>query len=341
MNSYQPSIDNPHHDLHFLEPEQTLDTSHRVRAILSFVQTADTGSFAAAARLLGVTSAAVSKNVAGLERALGVRLLNRTTRTVKLTEEGAAFLRQARFALAALDAAVETVVAQRDETHGRVRISTSVAMGQGQLMPLLPRILALHPGLSIEVDFDDRMVDLVRDGYDLALRGGLIRDSALISRPVCRLNTVLVASTTYLEHHGVPRTVADLGHHRLIARRFLAGNVDPWSFKGSDGSITTLDPTETAVLTLSAPEAVVDAALNAIGVAQVAVHLVWDHLVSGGLNVVIHQLHHPGAHEMVIQYPHRALVAPRVRVVVDYLLDALKSNEVLHVPLESLAAYSA
>jgi len=318
-----------------------VDTSHRVRAILSFVQASDTGSFAAAARLLGVTSAAVSKNIAGLEKALGVRLFNRTTRTLNLTEEGAAFLRQARVALNALDAAVETVAAQRGETYGRVRISTSVAIGQEQLMPLLPSLLARYPELSIAVDFDDRVVDLVRDGYDLALRGGLIRDSALISRPVCRLNTVLVASPAYLELRGVPRTPGDLGRHRLVARRFLAGTVDPWSFKAQDGSITTVDPTETAVLTLSAPEALVAAALDSIGVAQVAVHLAWEHLKAGRLKVVMHTLHHPGSYEMVIQYPHRALIAPRVRVVVDHLLEAFTADKSLHVPLDSLTAFVA
>mgnify|MGYP003791756469 CR=1 FL=1 len=163
-----------------------MDSSLRVRAIFCFVRASDTGSFAAAARALGVTSAAVSKNVATLERSLGVRLLNRTTRTLKLTEEGAVFLRQARIALDALDAAVDTVAAGRAELHGRVRISTSVAIGQGQLMPALPGLLTRHPGLSIAVDFDDRMVDLVRDGYDLALCGGNIRDSALISRQIGR-----------------------------------------------------------------------------------------------------------------------------------------------------------
>lgn len=317
-----------------------MDSSHRVRAILSFVQAVDTGSFAAAARLLGVTSAAVSKNVASLEAALGVRLLNRTTRTLSLTDEGTVFLRQARVALEALDAAVDAVAAQRAEPNGRVRISTSAAFGREQLMPVLPGLLARYPGLSIAVDFDDRVVDLVRDGYDLGLRGGNIRDSALVSRPVCHLNTVLVASTDYLARQGVPRAVEDLRQHRLVARRFLSGTVDAWNFRAADGSITTLDPTDSAVLTLSAPETLVEAACDGIGVAQVAVHLAWEHLVTGRLKVVLHPQHHPGSYEMVIQYPHRALIAPRVRVVVDYLLEAFAANSALHVPLDALAEHA-
>jgi DNA-binding transcriptional LysR family regulator len=316
-----------------------MDSSHRVRAILSFVQAVDTGSFAAAARALGVSSAAVSKNVASLEGALGVRLLNRTTRNLNLTNEGTVFLRQARVGLEALDAAVDAVAAQRAEANGRVRISTSAAFGRMQLMPVLPGLLARYPGLSVAVDFDDRVVDLVRDGYDLGLRGGHIRDSALVSRPVCHLNTVLVASPGYLARRGLPRAVEGLSGHHLVARRFLSGTVEAWNFRAADGSITTTDPTDSAVLTLSAPETLVDAACDGIGVAQVAVHLVWEHLVAGRLKVVLHGEHHPGPYEMVIQYPHRALIAPRVRVVVDYLLEAFAGNSSLHVPLYALAEH--
>ena len=127
----------------------------------------------------------------------------------------------------------------------------------------------------------------------------------------------------------------------VIARRFLGGNVDVWSFVADDGSVTILDPTDSAILTLSSPEALVEAALKGVGVAQVAVHLAWEHLRSGNLKVVMHHQHHPGNYEMVIQYPHRALIAPRVRVVVDYLLEAFAADPALHVPLESLVAYRA
>lgn len=318
-----------------------MDTSHRVRSIISFVQTATTGSFAAAARTLGVSAAAVSKNVAGLEKSLGIRLLNRTTRAIQLTEEGELFLRKARIAIDALNTAVDTVSASHGEPHGKVRISTSVAFGREQLMPLLPGLLSRYPGITVTVDFDDRVTDLVRDGYDIALRGGHVRDSALISRPVCRLNTVLVATPTYLSTHGVPSTIAEISGHRLIARRFLSGIVDTWSFLGCDGSIITLDPTDIATLILSAPEAVVEASLSGVGIAQVPVHLAWPQLISGRLKIVMHEQHHPGPYEMTIQYPHRALIASRVSAVVDYLLKSFSTNEAIHVPLESLKKYSA
>jgi DNA-binding transcriptional LysR family regulator len=318
-----------------------LDSSQRVRAILSFVQAADAGSFAAAGRILGVTSAAVSKNVAGLEKALGVRLMNRTTRALKLTEEGGAFLRQARLALEALDSAIDIVAAQRVEPSGRVRISTSWAFGREQLMPVLPGLLSRYPALSVEVDFEDRVVDLVREGYDFAIRGGNIPDSNLVARLIFRLNVVLVASPDYLARHGVPQSPQELRAHRLIARRFLGGEIAPWSFRAEDGSLTSFDPADFAAMTLSAPEAVVQAACDSVGIAPVGVHLAWEHLRSGALKVVLHRYHEPGSYEMVMQYPHRALMAPRVQATLDYLLDAFAHDKTLHVPLEALSAYVA
>lgn len=317
-----------------------MDLSQRVRAILSFVQAADTGSFAAAARALGISSAAVSKNVASLEQALGVRLMNRTTRTLNLTDEGATFLKQARVALDALDSAVDSLAATRAETSGHVRISTSAAFGRDQILPALPGLMTRYPALSVEVDFDDRVVDLVRDGYDLAVRGGHLADSALISRPVCRMNLVLVASPAYLAREGVPRTPQDLKRHKLIVRRFLGGKASPWNFRAADGSITTLD-LDAAVLTLSAPEAMAQAASLGLGVAQVGVHHAWRYLAAGDLKVVLFGSHDPGSYEMVLQFPHRALMAPRVRATIDYLLAAFAQDEALHVPLRALRSYTA
>jgi DNA-binding transcriptional LysR family regulator len=317
-----------------------MDSTQRIRAILSFVRAADADSFAAAARSLDISSAAVSKNVASLERALGVRLMNRTTRTLTLTSEGTAFLSQARVALAALDAAVDSVAARQVEPSGRVRISTSAAFGRDQLMPALPGLLARHPALSFEVDFDDRRIDLVQEGYDLALRGGQIVDSSLVSRPVCRLNMALVAAPAYLERHGVPRTASDLGEHQLLARRFLGGRVSAWGFRGPEGSIESFEP-ETAVVTVSAPEALVQAALSGLGIAQAGVHHVWPHLQAGTLKVILGDSHDPGSYEMTLQYPHRALLAPRVRATIEYLLDVFARDEALHVPLGALRAYWA
>lgn len=317
-----------------------MDSSQRIRAILSFVQAADAGSFAGAARALGISSAAVGKNIAGLETALGVRLMNRTTRTMNLTEEGEAYLRQARIALEALDMATEAVIAHRATPTGSVRISTSVGFGREQLTPILPGLLEKYPGLSVEVDFDDRVTDLIQNRYDMALRGGRIADSSLVSRPICRFNLVVVASPAYLARYGIPRKPEDLTQHRLLTRHFLGGGIAPWDFRSDDGSIRTLN-TGAAVMTLSSPEAIAHAAASGAGVANIGVHHVWKHLQSGQLKVLLVDSHHPGSFEMTLQYPHRALIAPRVRVTVDYLLEEFSHLEELHVPLSVLKDYQA
>ena len=315
-----------------------MEISQHLRAILSFVETSEAGSFSQAARKLGVSSAAVSKNVANLELVLGVRLLNRTTRKVSLTEEGATFLTQARVALEALESAVDRLAVSKMETSGHVRISTSAAFGREHLLPILPGLLTRYPALTVEVDFDDRVTDLINDGYDIAIRGGRIVDSSLISRPVCHLNLALVASSAYLAQNGVPQKPEDLVHHKLIARRFLGGKVNSWGFKAKDGSLYSFDPAD-PILTLSAPEALVETARAGVGIAQVGLHHALKYFEDGSLKALLTEQHDAGRYELVIQYPHRALIAPRVRATVDYLLAAFKQNKSLHFPIAELSQY--
>jgi DNA-binding transcriptional LysR family regulator len=317
-----------------------MDATQRVRAMLSFVQAADRGSFAAAARMLGISPAAVGKNVAGLEAALGVRLMNRSTRSQQLTSEGRAFVERAREAIDALDIAIDTVAAQRADAAGRVRTSTNSAFGHRYLMPLLPGLLARYPAVVPEVDFDDRRVDLVRDGFDLALRGGHIEDSSLVSRHICDLHTVLVATPAYLDKHGIPKRHEDLARHRLIAVRYLNGQTSRWSFRNARGTVEEQVP-EPAALVVSDPQAAVDAAVAGIGIAQAGAHHAWRHLQAGRLKTVLPRVHQGGRRAMALQYPHRALVAPRVRVTVEYLLQQLATNEALHITLSQLKQFSA
>ncbi|MFD2366856.1 LysR family transcriptional regulator [Pseudoduganella sp. GCM10020061] len=317
-----------------------MDAAQRVPAILSFVQTADRGSFASAARALGISPAAVSKNVANLEAALGVRLLNRTTRSQRLTREGEAFLERARVAIEALEAAVDAVAAQRAEVSGTIRISCANNFGLTYLMPLVPGLRARYPALELEIDFDDRQVDIIAEGYDIALRGGHNADSSLVSRQIAVLQTVLVASPGYLATHGVPVRVRDLARHQLISIRFLSGQVSPWNFTRPDGPPLAYRP-EQPVLTVSSPFAAIDAAARGIGIAQAGLPHAWELIRDGKLKVLLPHVHQAGSRTLAIQFPHRALAAPRVRAAVDYLAEGFAANEAFNITRDELGPYYA
>jgi len=297
-----------------------MEVAQRVRAILSFVQTADAGSFAAAARALDISAAAVSKNVAALEQGLGVRLFNRTTRTLSLTGEGAAFLKQARLALEALDAAVDTVAAHGGDLAGHVRISTSAAFGRDQLMPALPGLRARYPALTVEVDFDDRVTDLVRDGYDLAIRGGQIADSALVSRAICKLHLVLVASPAYLAAHGTPSSLEDLKEHWAVNYfSSQTGRDLPWEYV-VDGEVRTLSVRSR--VSVGSSEAYLGANLAGIGLAQIPRPGIEALLERGELVEVLPEWR-PPAMPVSIVYSHNRHLSPRVRVFVDWLAERM------------------
>src|SRR5512139_3443097 len=169
-----------------------------LQGLLAFVETATTGTLTAAAERLDITPAAVSKSLAKLEQQLGVRLLQRSTRRLSLTHEGTRFLAEARAALRLLDQAVDGVSQSAREAAGRVRVSVGIAFGRRWVLPALPGIVAPHPQLAVDVDLDNRSVDLVAEGYDIGIRGAVVEDSSLIARRVCALPVVLLASTAYL-----------------------------------------------------------------------------------------------------------------------------------------------
>lgn len=300
-----------------------------LQGLTSFLEAASAGSFTAAAARLEVTPAAVSKNVNALETELGVRLFNRNTRRIRLTTEGEAFAEQARAALRALDDAVSGVSQGQTVPAGRVRISVGVSFGRGYVLPVLPALLAAHPRLEIEVSLDNRTVDLVGEGYDIGIRGGRTRDSSLVSRRVCALPMVLLASPGYLARRGMPRSADDLRRHDLIGVRFADGHTATWKLRPSSRE-PAVEWSPTARAWVSDPEAQLDLALADAGVVQVALHHAAAHLAAGRLVRLLPHLHDPEDREIHLHYPHRQFLSPRVRAVVDALLAAFASSEWLH-----------
>jgi len=311
----------------------------QLQGLLAFIEIADAGSLAGAARRLGVTPAAVSKNLARLEEQLGVRLVQRSTRTLRLTTEGTGFLSKARLALRALDEAVAEVSQAAGEPVGTVRISVGASFGRHWVLPALPALAERHPQLVLEVDLENRPVDLVARGYDIGIRGGAVPNAGFVARRVCRLPLVLVASPAYLARAGVPRSPAELADHRCIQLRLADGGPGTWHFR-QGGRRVALTPR--AALATDASEAVVDFALAGGGIAQCALYHTLAHLREGRLKLVLADVHEPGAREFLLVYPHRQFLAPRVRAVVDGLLAHFESSAELHVqPAELPAAMRA
>jgi DNA-binding transcriptional LysR family regulator len=312
-----------------------------LQGLIAFVETASAGSLTAAAAKLDVTPAAVSKSLAKLESQLGVRLLQRNTRRLAPTAEGEAFLHKARSALRDLDDAVAQVSQATAAPSGRVRISCASGFGRRWVLPVLPPLLLQYPELAVDVDLENRPVDLVAEGYDIGIRGGVIRDSSLVVRRVCALPAVLVASPVYLRKHGVPRLPQELGTHRCASVRFATSGVPAWRFKRGGSSKGPWEWTPPATLTTSDPDALAELALAGAGIVQTSLQHALPYLRSGRLKLVLTEVHDPGVREVVLHYPHRSLLAPRVRVVVQALLAHFEAASELHLLPRDLQDYAA
>ncbi|WP_145965047.1 LysR family transcriptional regulator [Rhizobium leguminosarum] len=301
-----------------------------IQGLVSFIESAAAGSFTSAANKLDLTPAAVSKNVIRLEEQLQVRLFNRSTRRLKLTQEGESFLAKAVEALRTLDEAVNEVTQAGNEPAGRVRISAGISSGRQYVLPVLPALTSKYPGLQMEVRLDNRTIDLVAEGFDIGIRGGVIRDSSLIARRVGYLPLVLVASPEYLRKHGIPDTPADLVNHRVLGVRFSSGETATWRFREPSGrGFVEWEPA--ARIWVSDPEALVGLALAGHGIVEVGLHHVVPYLRSNQLKLLLRKHHDPGEREIMLHYPHRQFLSARVRVVVDSLLAHFEQQEELHL----------
>jgi DNA-binding transcriptional LysR family regulator len=206
----------------------------RFQQMASFVAVVDAGSFVAAADALGLSKAAVSRHVAELEQRLGTRLLQRTTRRQSLTAEGQQFHLRARELLAGLDEAESELGARSGEARGTLRINAPLSFGVLHLAPLWGRFAERHPRVRLDVTLGDRVVDLVEEGYDLAVRVASLPASSLVSRRLASTRIVLCASPQYLARHGTPARPADLAAHRTIHYSYWSTR-DEWRFDGPDG----------------------------------------------------------------------------------------------------------
>lgn len=259
--------------------------SDRLNGISVFVEAAEAGSFALAAERLRLTRSAVSKSIARLEQQLGVRLFQRTTRNQSLTEDGHAYYERCVRALAELDAGALALESGKSEPTGCLRVSVPVLFGRHCVAPVLFALGRQNPRLTIEISFNDHVVDLVEEGYDLAVRIGNLSDSStLIARRLSTQKMVLCAAPSYIDKHGKPASVEELSNHAGIAYG-RAGRIEPWSVLNSAGQI--LRPQVDHHLVLDDLQAIADAAVAGMGLAWLPCWLMAEHARAGELELVM------------------------------------------------------
>ena len=292
------------------------DTLDQVTSMRVFVRIAASGSFAAAARALGLSQTMVTKHVDALEARMGVRLLHRSTRRLTFTEAGRAYLDACGRILTEIDDAEREASAGQAEPSGLLRMNVPVSFGILQVAPSLAAFGARHPRVSVELGITDKVVDLIEEGWDLAVRIGLLHDTSLVARRLSPCRTVLCAAPAYLQAHGVPRTVAELSGHNCLGYTLsdrLGWN--RWCF-GPDGEVVA---SVTGTLRSNNGDVLRAAALGGLGLIYQPSFLVADDLRSGRLSAIsLDQPTMTVGHVYAVFRPDRHLPA-KSRAMIDFL----------------------
>lgn len=284
----------------------------------TFTAVVDAGSFVRAAETLDMSKAAVSRYVAELEARLGVRLLHRTTRKLSLTEEGRAFHARCKALLGELDEAESEITARSAQASGLVKINVPVTFGNLHLAPLWSDFMTQNPRVTLDVTLNDRVVDLVEEGYDMVVRIATLPSSSLISKKLASTRMVLCASPAYLKAHGEPKHPSDLAGHAVLAYSLLATG-DQWGFDGPDGRQTVaVNP----VLRTNSGDTCRAAALKHHGIILQPTFMVGEDLRSGALVELMPQ-YRSSEFGIYAVYPSRRYMSAKVRLLIEFLAKAL------------------
>ena len=294
-----------------------------------FVASGEAGSFAQAAVRLHLSRSAVGKSIARLEERLGVRLFHRTTRSQRLTDNGALFYERCLRALEEIRGAESQLETGKHQVSGRLRVAVPVLFGRQCIAPLLIELAQEHPGLELEMSFSDRVVDLVEEGFDMAVRNGALADSSvLVARRLGEHRMVLCAAPDYLFKNGQPQSVDDLRQHTAI-NYTRAGRVLPWQLMDYDGTSRTFIPRSS--LNMDDLQAICDAALAGHGLAWLPCWMVIKEIQQGNLVPLLDQAPDVrfDVHAVWQQTPHLPL---RVRIAIDMLVKRLPAVMSLEFP---------
>jgi len=289
--------------------------------LVAFVRAVERGGFSAAARDLGLTPSAVSKLVTRLEDRLGVRLLNRTTRRLALTAEGETFFQRSQRILADIAEAEEEVGRSRAQPRGLLRVNVGSAFGMHQFAPALPDFLARHPDIQVELTITDRVVDLIEEGADLALRLGLLADSSLVARRICEVERVVCAAPEYLRRHGTPRKPAHLRGHNCLTMA-TAPTLRRWPFEGPGG----VEHVEVSGnVSANSADALLALALRGLGLIRLSDVIVGQAVREGRLVPLLEDIHHREALPLHAVYPQGRHRSPRLAAMIEFLVERFGS----------------
>jgi DNA-binding transcriptional LysR family regulator len=293
---------------------RSVDQLSEMRA---FVRAIERGTFAGAAGDLRLTPSAVSKLIARLEARLGVRLVNRTTRKLSLTPEGETYFQSGRQLVHALDGLEQEVAASASRPRGLLRVNTPVSLGVHHLAPALSEFHRRYPDVRVNLSLTDRFVDFYAEQIDVAVRMGPLSDSRLMSRKIAEIEAVLSASPRYVEEFGIPKTAADLVHHRCIV--FTAPGRDRWPFRTADGSLQHVEVA--ATFASDSLQCILQLALEGGGIARLADFLVADSIRAGKLVQLLVGQHVAEPASVFAVFAPGTQRIPKVRVFLDFLVE--------------------
>ena len=289
-----------------------------LNAVRMLVQVAEARSFTVAAGQLGISQSGLSRAIGRLESALGVRLLHRNTRNVSLTPDGRQFVEHCAPLLSGLEDAERRLGDRSSTPSGVLKLTAPSMFGRKVLVPLAGQLMATHPQLQFELVLNDRLVDLVEEGFDAALRTGPISDVRMVARPLRPLNWVTVASPAYIARHGEPASVDALHDHACLAVRNLrSGRLVDWQFREADGQLREFTPPARMVFDSGDP--LVEGALAGIGIVQVMDFAVADALADGRLQRVL-QAFEGRSRVLSLVYPPSRQASPKLQVLAEALL---------------------
>lgn len=296
----------------------------RLAAMQIFARVVELGSFSRAAQAVGLSRARASEAVQALERALGAKLLHRSTRRLSLTDDGRAYYERVRIILADVAEAEAGAQGSRGTPHGRLRVDMPVALGRLFLLPELPKLFKRYPGLEIELRLENRSVDLAREGIDCAISYGEPLDRELVARRIASTHLVTCAAPSYLARHGTPRTPEALSKHACVAFLGLAtARPSPWQFL-RDGATVSHAPRGN--LAVNSMEACVDAAAAGLGVTQVLSSVAHEAIRARRLTPLLMDLAAPGPPLYVVYAPNQQASA-RLRVFIEFVRELFSAMD--------------